>query len=62
MDKFLVSTFPDIKNPTDFIKKKQPKKDETNQIMNLFFLIDYILLKNNRGKTVTKYTLTQEIL
>ena len=26
MDKFLVSTFPDIKNPTDFIKKNSQKK------------------------------------
>ena len=50
------------KKPNWLYKKKQPKKDETNQIMNLFFLIDYILLKNNREKTVTKYTLTQKIL
>ena len=62
MDKFSISTFPDIKNPTAFIKKNNQKKDETNQITNLFFLTYYILLKNNREKTVTKYTLTQEIL
>ena len=39
MDKLSFSTFPDIKNPTDFIKKAA-KKDETNLIANWFDFIE----------------------